>query len=104
MDKKLKKCYLKMDLEFQATAEEVKTREKALIKILNSKEKEFNISAEKEIADVENSAKMILENIEKNGISSEKCHRFEASNESIICLSVVLFFVVAICIVSFLVI
>ena len=101
MKKSLNKCYLNLDLPYSASIEDVLSREKALIKILQSKEKEKNISCEKEIQEIEFSAKAIVENIKVNGIPNEKEHRFEASNESIFGLFVVFAFVALICFFSF---
>ena len=101
MDKNLNKCYLNLDLPFSATVEDVLSREKALIKILKSKEIEKNISCENEIQEIEFYANTIIENIKRNGMPTEKAHRFETSSESIFGLVVVLAFVTLICFFSF---
>lgn len=101
MEKNLKKSYYYLDLPFNATVEDVQTREKALIKILKAEEKEKNISKQKEILTVKNSAITIIENIKNNGIPKEESHRFESSTESIIILLLVLLFAGSLCFYSF---
>ena len=101
MDKELKKCYYNLDLSYQATIEDVEAREKALIKILKSKEFEKNISCRSEIKIIQDNAKLIKENIKNNGIPQEKCHHFESSTQSILALLIVFFFVAIICCFSF---
>ena len=99
MKKELKKCYNCLDLEYSATVEEVKVREKALLKILNSTVGKK--SCEKEILNVKKSAREIIENIKNNGIPNEERHRYETSGESIIGLLIVLLFAIMICVLSF---
>jgi len=101
MDKKLNKCYLVLDLPYSATIDDVMSRERALIKILNSKANEKNTSCENEIQEVKVSASTIIENIKNNGIPQEKSHRFESSNESIVALFIILLFVGLVCFFSF---
>ena len=101
MERKLKLSYRCLDLPYQATAEEVKRRERALIKIFTAKAKEKNISYSKQIDAVQKASDVILENIKNNGIPTKKYHRFEASVSSIITLSVLLAFAIIMCVVSF---
>lgn len=100
MEKKLKKCYENLDLPYSATKDEVKARKNALIKILNAKAIENNVSNEKEITLVENSANAICEYIEKNGIPKDEKH-FEATKESIVSLIIVFLFACMVCFFSF---
>ena len=89
MNKELFKCYEVLDLPIESTIEQVKDREKALIKILKAKEKEESISCEKEMEKVVLSKNKIIENIEKNGVPKEKPHRFESSAESLIIMFII---------------
>lgn len=101
MNKDLKKCYECLDLSFNATTDEVKVREKALIKIYNNKALEKGVSCDKEKGLIETSAHTIIENIKKNGIPKEETHRFECSWKSVGILSIILVFVAIICFFSF---
>ena len=101
MEKELKKCYYDLDLSYQATEEDVMARANALTKIFKAKEMEKKISCAEEIEMVKNSSNKIIENIKKNGIPNEDCHRFETSTQSIFVLLIVLFFVGFICAFSF---
>ena len=84
MDKNLRKSYECLDLPITASVEQVEAREKALIKILQAKEKEENISCVKEIKRVQISKKRIISSIQINGIPKEEDqHHFVASNESV---------------------
>ena len=100
MNKELKRSYECLDLPFSATSEDVKMREKALIKIYNNKSVENGNSHDKEIGEIEKSAKIILENLKKNGQPKE-VHSFDSSWHSIIILLAVLFFVGLLCFFSF---
>lgn len=101
MEKELKNSYFRLDLQYSATIEDVEARQKALVKILTLEEKEKNVSKKKEIEQVKDDCALIIENIKNNGIPKEKCHRFEASNESIFGLLIVFAFVFIICFFSF---
>ena len=101
MDKKLRKSYECLDLPISATIEEVESREKALIKIYNSKEVEKGISYDKKIGEIEASSKLIIENIKNNGIPQEEHHKFESDWTSIWILSAVLLFAAMLCFFSF---
>ena len=101
MEKELKNSYFRLDLQYSATIEDVESRKKALIKILNMEEKEKNVSKQKEIEQVKDDCAHIIENIKNNGIPKEECHRFEASNESIFGLLIVFAFVFMLCFFSF---
>ena len=101
MKKSLKRCYRCLDLPYDATEEEVISRENALVKILKSEALEKNISQNKKIKEVQNSSKVIIENIKNNGIPKEEFHRFECSNESIVALIIVCVFFAMVCFFSF---
>ena len=100
MEKNLKKGYRYLDLAYSATIDEIEARKVALIKMLKAKERDKNISCEKEIFKVENSANILIENIKNNGIPKEY-HHFIASNESIVGLVIVFMFAVVVCFFSF---
>ena len=101
MEKELRKCYEVLDLPFSATEEDVKLREKALIKIYSNKSIEKGVSFEKEIGMVETSSAQILENIKKNGIPKEIPHSFDSSWSSIGYLAISLLLIALVCGFSF---
>ena len=101
MDKSLRKSYEHLDLPYNSTIDEVQAREKALIKILKSKEIDSGVSYEKEIEKVQNASSLISENIKNNGVPKEDFYKYEASNESIVGLFVILLFVCMLCFFSF---
>lgn len=101
MDKNLRKCYECLDLPISSTIEDVQLREKALIKICENEAKEKGVDCNKRLADVEMSAKTIINNIKNNGIPKEENHYFDSSWKSVATLAVVLAFVAMICFFSF---
>ena len=101
MDKNLRKCYECLDLPITATAEDVRLREKALVKIYENESVEKGIPFDKKIDLVASSASTIVENLKNNGSPQEELHRFDSSWKSIGILSVVLAFVCMICFFSF---
>ena len=101
MDKNLKRSYKCLDLPYNATAEEVESREKALIKILKAEYEKGDKSRNKKIDKVEKATELILESIKKNGMPKEEYHKFEVSKEALISLIIVFCFVTAICVFSF---
>lgn len=98
MEKNLRKCYRFMDLPFSATKEDIEMRKNAMIKTLKAKQ---NDKIDLEIIKVQNATNLILENLKNNGVPKEEDHYFEASNESIWGLVIVLFFVSLFCYFSF---
>ena len=68
MKKNLKKSYEILDLPYSSTIEDVESRKKAMIKVVNSNTKQKVGSKEKEIALIENSARAICDEIKTNGI------------------------------------
>lgn len=101
MNRDLRKCYDVLNLPFSATIEEVEIRQFALIKGFNDKSLEKGISYDKQIGEIETSANLIIENIKKNGIPKDECHRFESSWKSIIILGIILLCVALVCGFSF---
>ena len=101
MNKELKKCYEYLDLPINSTIEDVQAREKALIKIYQSKAQEKGVSYEKQIGLVETYAREIIENIKNNGVVKEEFHRFESSWNSISILLIIFVFTAMLCFFSF---
>ena len=87
MEKNLKKSYRCLNLPYSATEKEIKSRKEELVKFYMAKNNNKN---EKKIRDVEDSCNLIIDNLIKNGFPSEKDHRFESSNESIVGLLIAL--------------
>ena len=92
MEKNLRKSYELLYLPISSTIEQVETREKALIKVIEAKEREKNISCVKEIEKVKISSELIIKNIKENGIPTEKNHQFNSSGESVFVL-----FLISVC-------
>lgn len=101
MDKNLKRCYENLDLEANASKEDVEIREKALIKLYNSKAIEKGVSYDKQIGIIESSAASIIENIKNNGASTENVHYYNSSWQSIGWLLIVLAIAAMCCVFSF---
>ena len=101
MNKSLRKSYERLDLPYNSTIDEVQAREKALIKILKSKEIDNGVSCKKEISNVQKASALIIENIKTNGIPKEDFYKYEASNESLVALFIVLLFACMVCFFSF---
>ena len=78
MKKELKKCYHYLDLNYDATIEEIQTREKALLRILNVKSKEKNVSFEKKKELVKSYAETLITNIKNNG-TPKVSHYFDSN-------------------------
>lgn len=70
MDRNLKKCYYFMDLPFSATEEEVRVREKVMIKVLNAREINSGKQLDKKINKIVECSNKIVDNIKKFGIAS----------------------------------
>ena len=101
MEKKLKEGYRYLDLPYSATVDEIQSRKVALIKILNVKEREKNISCSQEISKISNYSDLLIENIKNNGIPQENGFDFQETKESIASLFIVLLFALSICFFSF---
>ena len=83
MTKELKKCYYYLDLPFCATAEQVKTQEKVLIKILRARALKTGKSKKEKIDRIVYSANKILENIQTNGIPTEQESHFYTTGKEL---------------------
>lgn len=101
MSKELIKCYECLDLEYNATIEDVDARAKAMIKIYNNKSVEKGVSFDSQIGKIETSAKQIIENINKNGIPTKDFHKYKCSWQSVGWLAVAVLFTGLICFLSF---
>ena len=92
MTKEIKRCYHYLDLPYSATEEEVKTNEKAMIKILRAKAIKRGKSNQEEIDKVADFSNKVVDYIKKNGVGGER-HIFEPKMErlSTLIFSLVLF-------------
>ena len=84
MPKEIKNHYNFMDLSYSSSVEEVKEREKIMIKILRANAIKKGISCSDKIQQVTNSANQIVDYIEKNGIPNIDDSRFVTSKNNII--------------------
>lgn len=99
MPKEIKQCYQHMDISFSSTVEEIKEREKVMIKLLRAKAIKKKKSYNNQINKVVNSANNILDYINKNGIPNVTDSLFETPLASIITQIVVViaFAIISIC-------
>ena len=84
MPKEIKKHYNFMDLSYSSSVDEIKEREKVMIKILRAKAIKKGISNNNKIEQVANSANQLVAYVEKNGISNIKDNMFETPKSSIV--------------------
>lgn len=96
MPKEIKNHYHFMDLSYSSSIDEVKEREKVMIKILRAKAIKKGKSCNSQIQQVANSANKIVEFIEKNGIPNMVDIRFVTSKNSIITQMFILFAMLAV--------
>ena len=92
MDKALKKSYEYLELSYNATEDDVVTRQNAMLKILQSKSSSEKHLEEK-ISKIKNSAEKIIKNLQENGLPKVKQPWFETKTESLFAQIIVLFFV-----------
>ena len=72
MTKEIKKYYNYLDLPYNATEEEVKTNEKAKIKVLRAKAIKYGKDYSKVINKIAQYSENLLEHIKKNGVGVER--------------------------------
>ena len=82
MTKNIKKCYETLNLRLDANENEVKVRQKVMIKVLRAKTFRTGKSNQKKIDKINSCANLILENIKTNGVGKNKI-LFDTSFESI---------------------
>ena len=82
MTKNLKKCYETLNLRLDANENEVKVRQKVLVKVLRAKSFRTGKSNQKKIDKINTCANLILENIKINGVGKNKI-LFDTSLDSI---------------------
>ena len=101
MTKEIKKCYYHLDLPFSATEEEVRVKEKMLIKILRSKAIKKGKSCKEDIDKVANSADEIVEYIKKNGVPQVEPPHFKTSPQDVLTQLVCMILAIVFCALSF---
>ncbi len=102
MDKELKQCYHYLDLNYDSTVEEIKSKQKIMIKIYRAKSIKTGKSYKDEIAKVNLSTNKILSNIKQNGIPKGSVFNFSSNINDIASLIFVLLIIIIICTISFL--
>lgn len=100
MPKEIKKYYHFMDLSYSSTLDQIKEREKVMIKILRAKAIRKRKSYNQEIEQVVKTTNCLVEYVEKNGISNVEDTLFDTPKSNIISQAIVLAAVVAILICS----
>lgn len=98
MPKKVKKCFYSLDLPLNANADQVKAREKVLIKIARAKALKKGYSSKNKVEKIATNANTILDYISKNGVCSEQEYYFNTSPKAIV---VQLCLLGCVCIVAF---
>ncbi len=102
MEKELKQSYHYMDLRYDSTIDEIKSRQKIMIKIFRAKSIKGGKSYKNEIAKVNNSTNKILANIKQNGIPKASIFNFSSTVNEVATLTFVLIIMIIICTVTFL--
>ena len=92
MDKALRKCYKCLELSYNATEDDVITRQNAMVKILQSK-RDVEKDTEEKISRVKYSAGQIIKNLKEHGLPKVKNYWFETKGENFLTQIIVLFFV-----------
>lgn len=83
MTKELKRQYYHLDLPFHATEEEVKSKQKAMIKILRAKKIYNGKDTSVEITKTQRAGEEILNYLKNNGVP-KKLHRFETEGRTLL--------------------
>ncbi len=102
MDKEIKRCYHYMDLKYDSTIDEIKSRQKIMIKIFRAKSINSGKSYKNQIAKVNSSTSKILDYIKVNGIPKASLFNFSSTINEVATLTFVLIIMVIICTVTFL--
>ncbi len=102
MDKELKQYYHFMDLKYDSNIEEIKSRQKIMIKIFRAKSIKSGKSYKNEIAKVNLATNKILTNIKENGIPKASIFNFSSSINDVATLIFVLIIMIIVCTVTFL--
>lgn len=102
MDKEIKRCYHYMDLKYDSTIDEIKSRQKIMIKIFRAKSINSGKSYKNQIAKVNSSTSKILDYIKENGIPKASLFNFSSTINEVATLTFVLIIMVIICTVTFL--
>lgn len=84
MPKEIKKCYNNLNLSFTSTIEQIKEREKILIKLLRAKAIKHGKSYKEKINKVVGDANTLVDYVNKNGIPNKTDFSFEISNNDLI--------------------
>ena len=100
MPKEIKKHYHFMDLSYSSTLDQIKEREKVMIKILRAKAIRKRRSYNNEIEQVISATNSLIDYVEKNGVSNINDSLFDTPKSNIISQAIVLAAVVAILICS----
>lgn len=78
MKSAIKKCYSILDLPYNATIEDVRLRQKMLIKLINAKSLKNGKNYNKQIRKINLASEKIVFNINKYGIASKNCKTYES--------------------------
>ncbi len=101
MTKEIKKNYYHLDLPFTATEEEVRIKEKMLIKILRAKGMKKGKSYKDQIDKVAYSADEIVAYIKENGVPNVAPPHFKASVNDVLSQLVCMILSIVFCALSF---
>lgn len=101
MTKEIKKHYYYLDLHFNATEEEIRIKEKMLIKILRYKAIKKGKSYKEEIDKVAKSADEIVDYIKKNGVPDKERPHFKSSVQDVLTQFIFMILAFVFCALSF---
>ncbi|MBR1988664.1 MAG: hypothetical protein IKA36_06495 [Clostridia bacterium] len=103
MKSEIKKCYRYLDLPLDSTKDDVKLRQKVMIKMLRAKAIDKHKNYDKEIERVNFSALTLLDFIDKNGVQEAEKFSFRPSIQDIYGEVFTLFILIILCATSFLI-
>lgn len=84
MTSQIKKCYRILDLPYNASVDEVKTRQKILIKLIRAKGLKTGKTNEKKIKQINIATEKIVFNINKFGIPKQTGTQFETDVNGVV--------------------
>lgn len=101
LPRKVKKAYDYLDIDYNATEEEIRTRQRVLIKVARAKVNEQDKVTQKKIDKITHATRIILKYIKRSGVPKDDGINLDATGESIHSGYYILVLVTALAIISF---
>lgn len=101
MPKDIKRCYHFLDLPYDATVEDVRSRQKVKIKMLRAQAIRKGISNKKKINEVAIIGEELIDFIEREGVQPPEKVLFDTKPNEIFTQLAILFIVATVCVISF---